>query len=70
MIRPGDRAPSFTLPDHHGNPVSFEDFRGRRGGGGILRTTFVIDGDGIVRHGFGKVRAKGHARDVPGVITA
>lgn len=152
MIHPGTRAPSFTLPDHAGNPVSLEDFRGRwvvlyfypkdntptcttqacdfrsnwssvQATGavvlgvspdsvashtrfrdkhrlpfpllsdadhavaaaygawgpkqlfgyryeGILRTTFVIDGDGIVRHVFEKVRAKGHARDVLGVITA
>jgi peroxiredoxin Q/BCP len=30
MIEPGQPAPSFTLPDQDGNPVSLEDLRGRR----------------------------------------
>jgi peroxiredoxin Q/BCP len=29
MLEPGARAPSFTLPDHCGDPVSLEDFSGR-----------------------------------------
>lgn len=29
MLDEGVRAPSFTLPDHHGKPVSLEDFSGR-----------------------------------------
>lgn len=29
-VAPGDRAPTFTLPDHEGRPVSLEQFRGRR----------------------------------------
>lgn len=150
MIRAGERAPSFTLPDHAGEPVSLEDFRGKwvvlyfypkdntptcttqacdfrdnwravQAAGavvlgvspdspashqrfrtrrrlpfpllsdqdhavaeaygawgekqlfghryhGILRTTFVIDGDGVVRHVFEKVRARGHAAAVLDVI--
>ena len=28
-LRPGDRAPSFTLLDQHGSPVRLEDFLGR-----------------------------------------
>ena len=30
MIKHGERAPDFTLPDQDGNPVSLADFRGRR----------------------------------------
>ncbi|KXO97764.1 thioredoxin-dependent thiol peroxidase [Tsukamurella pseudospumae] len=29
-LQPGDPAPSFTLPDQDGNPVSLADYRGRR----------------------------------------
>src|SRR5690606_24252854 len=29
MLKAGDRAPSFTLPDHTGKPVSLADFAGR-----------------------------------------
>jgi len=29
-LEPGDIAPSFTLPDADGNPVSLEDLRGRK----------------------------------------
>ena len=29
MIKPGSRAPGFTLPDQDGNRVSLSDFRGR-----------------------------------------
>ncbi len=29
MLAEGTEAPDFTLPDHHGNPVSLSDFRGR-----------------------------------------
>ena len=29
MIEPGAKAPDFTLPDQHGNPVSLADFAGR-----------------------------------------
>jgi peroxiredoxin Q/BCP len=29
-LKPGDKAPEFTLPDADGNPVSLADFRGRR----------------------------------------
>jgi peroxiredoxin Q/BCP len=28
MLQPGTTAPDFTLPDHHGNPVSLADQRG------------------------------------------
>jgi len=31
---------------------------------GIVRTTFVIDGKGVIRHVWPKVRVKGHAADV------
>lgn len=31
---------------------------------GILRTTFIIDGDGVIRHLFEKVTPKGHADQV------
>jgi peroxiredoxin Q/BCP len=30
VLRPGDAAPGFTLPDVNGNPVRLADFRGRR----------------------------------------
>jgi peroxiredoxin Q/BCP len=30
MLKPGDTAPSFTLPDQDGNPTSLADFSGRR----------------------------------------
>ena len=29
MIQAGDKAPAFTLPDQHGNPVSLADLRGK-----------------------------------------
>ena len=29
MLEPGRPAPAFTLPDHHGEPVSLEALRGR-----------------------------------------
>jgi peroxiredoxin Q/BCP len=29
MPEPGDKAPDFTLPDQHGDPVSLADFRGQ-----------------------------------------
>lgn len=146
MITVGQPAPSFTLPDHTGTPVSLGDFAGQwvvlyfypkdntptcttqacefrshwsevqRSGAvvlgvspdspashqrfrqkyrlpfpllsdadhavaerygawgpkrlfglrydGILRTTFLIDGNGVVRHVVEKVRAKGHAGEV------
>ena len=30
MLRPGDKAPNFTLPDQNGNPVSLSDFLGKK----------------------------------------
>lgn len=30
MIDVGSNAPSFTLPDHLGRPVSLESFKGKR----------------------------------------
>ena len=30
MLKPGDKAPDFTLLDQHGNKVRLKDFRGRR----------------------------------------
>ncbi|MFT4043133.1 MAG: thioredoxin-dependent thiol peroxidase [Gordonia sp. (in: high G+C Gram-positive bacteria)] len=29
-LSPGDKAPAFTLPDAHGNPVSLSDYAGRK----------------------------------------
>jgi peroxiredoxin Q/BCP len=29
MLKPGDPAPDFTLPDQHGNPVALSSLRGR-----------------------------------------
>jgi peroxiredoxin Q/BCP len=29
VLNEGTRAPDFTLPDQHGNPVSLADLRGR-----------------------------------------
>ncbi len=29
MLEPGDRAPSFTLPDQNGDPVKLSDFKGQ-----------------------------------------
>ncbi len=29
-LKAGNRAPEFTLPDQHGNPVSLADFRGNK----------------------------------------
>jgi len=152
MLKAGDRAPSFTLPDHTGKPVSLADFAGRvvvlyfypkddtptctrqacefrdhwqpveQAGAvvlgvspdspqrhekfrrkhrlpftllsdvdhslaeaygawgpkrlfgyhydGILRTTFVIGGDGVIRHVFENVKARGHATEVLKAITS
>ncbi|MCL1599513.1 MAG: thioredoxin-dependent thiol peroxidase [Actinomycetia bacterium] len=36
---------------------------------GIIRSTFLIDGDGQVEHAFYNVRAKGHAERITGAIT-
>lgn len=30
MVTVGKKAPSFTLPDHHGNTVSLDDYRGKK----------------------------------------
>ena len=30
VIKPGDKAPDFTLPNHRGEQVSLSDFRGRK----------------------------------------
>ncbi|HHX72629.1 MAG TPA: thioredoxin-dependent thiol peroxidase [Clostridiales bacterium] len=30
MLKPGDKAPAFTLPDQNGNAVSLSDFLGKR----------------------------------------
>ncbi len=30
MLEPGQRAPTFELPDQHGDPVALADFRGQR----------------------------------------
>ncbi len=35
---------------------------------GILRTTFVIDGTGVIRHVFEKVKPKGHAEAILAAI--
>jgi thioredoxin-dependent peroxiredoxin len=35
---------------------------------GILRTTFVIDGTGVIRHVFEKVKPKGHAEAILAVV--
>lgn len=29
MLEPGDRAPSFTLPDQNGDAVKLSDFKGQ-----------------------------------------
>ncbi|MCE5252341.1 thioredoxin-dependent thiol peroxidase [bacterium] len=30
QLKPGDKAPAFSLTDQHGNTVSLQDFRGRK----------------------------------------
>lgn len=30
MLQPGDEAPSFTVNDSEGNPVSLADYRGKK----------------------------------------
>ena len=152
MLKAGDRAPSFSLPDDTGSMVSLADFRGRtvvlyfypkddtptcttqacefrdhwtavqQAGAvvlgvspdppgkharfrrkhrlpfalladvdhevaeaygawgpkqlfgyhydGILRTTFVIGGDGTIRQVFEKVKARGHATEVLEAVTS
>lgn len=30
LLKPGDPAPDFTLPDAYGRPVSLKDFRGKK----------------------------------------
>jgi peroxiredoxin Q/BCP len=30
MVQTGDPAPVFSIPDHQGNKVALEDFRGKR----------------------------------------
>ncbi|HEY6393909.1 MAG TPA: peroxiredoxin [Candidatus Binataceae bacterium] len=30
MLKPGDRAPEFTMPSHEGSHISLSDFRGRK----------------------------------------
>ncbi len=37
---------------------------------GIVRSTFLIDGDGVVRHIWPKVKVKGHAEDVLSTLRA
>jgi len=37
---------------------------------GIERSTFIIDGNGIIRHIWRKVRVKGHVDEVLGVVQA
>jgi peroxiredoxin Q/BCP len=37
---------------------------------GILRTTFVIDGTGVIHHVFARVRPRGHAAQVLTVLRA
>jgi len=37
---------------------------------GIERSTFVIDGDGVIRHIWRKVKVKGHVDEVLGVVQA
>jgi peroxiredoxin Q/BCP len=29
MLKPGDKAPSFTLPDQNGDPVKLSDLKGQ-----------------------------------------
>lgn len=36
---------------------------------GILRTTFIIDGEGVIRHVFETVKPKGHAAEVLALLT-
>jgi peroxiredoxin Q/BCP len=36
---------------------------------GIIRSTFVVDGDGMIEQAFRNVRAKGHAERVAGALT-
>lgn len=31
---------------------------------GVVRSTFIIDGEGIIRHAWPKVKARGHAQEV------
>jgi peroxiredoxin Q/BCP len=31
---------------------------------GVVRSTFLIDGDGVLRHEWRKVKVKGHAEEV------
>jgi peroxiredoxin Q/BCP len=35
---------------------------------GVERTTFVIDGDGVIRHIFSKVKVDGHVEEVLGLL--
>lgn len=49
MIEEGKKAPAFKLGSSEG---------------GDLRSTFIIDGDGVVRKVFPKVKVDGHADQV------
>ena len=79
LIKQEAPAPPFELPDDQGGRVTLADTehtvaeafgawgRKQRAGRtyhGIIRSTFLIDGKGVVRRVWSPVTVKGHAEEV------
>ena len=68
MLQKGTKAPYFEGHDENGNLVRLGDFAGKKMYGkvteGTLRTTYVIDENGIIADTIGKVDTKNHTAQI------
>ncbi|MBR4491494.1 MAG: hypothetical protein IKO98_02430 [Bacteroidales bacterium] len=68
MLQKGTKAPCFEGHDENGNLVRLGDFAGKKMYGkvteGTLRTTYVIDENGIIADAIGKVDTKNHTAQI------
>lgn len=73
-VEVGDRAPAFTLPTDGGGKISLKDLKGRTvalyfypkddTSGCTAEACAFIDGKGVIRNVWRKVKVPGHAAEV------
>ena len=79
MLEVGTKAPAFELPDQNGEMHTLEEYRGNdvwkeknmygKKTMGVVRTTYLIDEEGVIVKAFGKVKAAENPAQMLGELT-
>jgi len=62
-LKPGDKAPEFEGINQDGQKITSNDFNGKKYMG-VLRTTFIIDEEGVILEVIDKVKTKDHTNQI------